>query len=429
MMSRYPSESRVQVEHFQRIAEGDEVIIGRPEVGAFVALPPEALELLDLLASGKRVREAEALYEAKHGEKPPTEELLVALEARGFVHPSSSDQPDAPAPIPSEQSTAVPVRHHFARFPERLARLLFGRVALGCHALLISLGVLALLSTPSLVGTTRGLAPSQHFSLTLLVLMALGLLTTFIHELAHLVAARAVGVGSRLGIGHRLWMVVAEADLSGLWMVERRARYLPLLAGPLVDLTSAAVLVLVLFAGARGWVTLSPWVQHLSQGAFFMYLFRLLWQCYLFVRTDFYYALANLLGCKSLMQDTEALLRHQLGRLLGRREQPSPLADLPAREARFIRLYAGVWLLGRLAAFTVLLTLQLPFLVGFVSGLHQALTAADSTRYAVTDALLVSGLTVLGLVIGLGLWLRSLLQGYLRHRSARGAHPPTLEQR
>ncbi|WP_257452477.1 hypothetical protein [Archangium lipolyticum] len=426
MMSRYSSESRVHVERFQRITEGDEVIIGRPEVGAFIALPPEALELLDLLASGKRVREAEVLYEEKHGEKPSTEELLVALEARGFVHPAEG-QAAAPGPVASERSTAVPVRHHFARFPERLARLLFGRVALWLHGLLITLGVLALISTPSLVGTTRELAPSQHFSLTLLVLMGLGLLTTFIHEMAHLVAARAVGVGSRLGIGHRLWMVVAEADLSGLWLVERRARYLPLLAGPLVDLTSAAGLVLVLFAEARGWVLLSPWMHYLCQGAFFMYLFRLLWQCYLFVRTDFYYALANLLGCKSLMQDSEALLRHRLGRLLGRREQPSPLADLPAREARFVRLYAMVWLLGRLAALTVLLTLQLPFLIGFVSGLHQALTSADSTRYSVTDALLVSGLTILGLVIGLGLWLKSLLQGFLRHRAARGSLPPNLE--
>ncbi|MGZ3457400.1 MAG: hypothetical protein ACXU86_02725 [Archangium sp.] len=423
MTSRYPAQSQVHVERFQRRVEGDDVIIGRPEVGAFVALPPEALELLDLLASGKRVHEAEALYEARHGESPATEELLVALEERGFVHPAGQ------AALPSQESTAPSIRHHFARFPERLARLLFGRVALCGHGLVIVLGALALASAPSLVATPRALAPEQQFSLTLLVLVALSLFTTFLHELAHLVAARAVGVGVRMGIGHRLWVPVAEADLSGLWLVERRARYLPLLAGPLVDLTSAAGLVLVLFAGARGWVPLSPGVQRLLQASFYLYVFRLLWQCYFFVRTDFYYALSNLFGCKSLMRDAEALLRHRVGRLLGREEKPSPLVGLPAREARFVRLYAMVWLLGRGVAFAVLLTLQLPFLFHFAAGLHHALTDASSSRSEVVDALLISGLSILGFVLGLALWLRSLLQGPLRRRLARGSLPPSLEQR
>lgn len=428
MMTRYPSQSRVHVEHFQRRLDGDEIIIGLPEVGSFVALPPEAVELLDLLASGKRVHEAEALYEAKHGERPATEELLEALEARGFVQPAQGPS-GASAVAPAQASTALPVRYHFARFPARLARLLFGRVALCGHALIIALGVLALLWSPSLVGTPEALAPSEHFSLTLLALVGLSLFTTFVHELAHLVAARAVGVSSRLGFGNRLWMPVAETDMSGLWLVERRARYLPLLAGPLVDLTSAAALVLVLLAGARGWVPLSPLIQHLCQATFYLYLFRLLWQCYFFVRTDFYYALATLFGCKSLMQDAEAWLRHRLWRLLGRASKPSPLEVLPLREARFVRLYAGVWLLGRVAAFAVLLTLQFPFLFRFVSGLVHVLTAGGSTRAEVAEALLISSLSVAGFVLGMVLWLRSLLHSHLRRRVARGALPSPLEQR
>ena len=59
----------------------------------------------------------------------------------------------------------------------------------------------------------------------------------FVHELAHLIAARAVGVNSRMGISHRLWYLVAETDLTGLWSVTRNQRYLPMLAGMIVDLT------------------------------------------------------------------------------------------------------------------------------------------------------------------------------------------------
>jgi hypothetical protein len=50
-----------------------------------------------------------------------------------------------------------------------------------------------------------------------LLVMVIGYATVFLHEMAHLVAARgAVGVSSRLGISHRLWYLVAETDMTGV---------------------------------------------------------------------------------------------------------------------------------------------------------------------------------------------------------------------
>jgi hypothetical protein len=413
-MNRYSADSRVHVEAFQRQVEGSDVILGRPGMQAFIALPVEAVEFLDLLADGRTIREARALYAAKHGEAPDTEDFLEALEARGFVRPWG----EAPANVPSPaHARAGPSRHHFTGFPEALARRLFGRVALGCHGLVITLGLVALCVEPSVRPSLRTLAPAQHFSAALLVMMALGFLTLFLHELAHLVAARAVGVDARMGISHRLWMLVAETDISGIWLVPRRKRYLPLLAGSLVDLTSAAVVVLVLFADARKWLSLSPLMRHLGGALLLMYFFRLLWQCYLFVRTDFYYVLANLFGCKNLMQDAQAWIRHRLRGLLGLRDAPDPLEDLPGRERRFVRAYTVIWAVGRLVAFAVLLTLQLPFLFYFFAGVYRVLSDAGSTRSEVADALLVSGFAVLNLLVGLSLWLKNLVSPHSQEQA------------
>ena len=45
----------VEVFPFTRQPEGDEVVIGRPDIGVFLALPAEAVEILDDLAAGRSV--------------------------------------------------------------------------------------------------------------------------------------------------------------------------------------------------------------------------------------------------------------------------------------------------------------------------------------------------------------------------------------
>jgi hypothetical protein len=50
-------------------------------------------------------------------------------------------------------------------------------------------------------------------------------LTATVHELAHLAAARSLGVPARIGLSTRLFYLVAQTDVSGIWAAPRRARY------------------------------------------------------------------------------------------------------------------------------------------------------------------------------------------------------------
>jgi hypothetical protein len=61
----YTRDSIVAVRSFTRQREGEEVVIGSPETGVFLAVPPEAVEFLDLLALGKSLGEVSDLYFAK----------------------------------------------------------------------------------------------------------------------------------------------------------------------------------------------------------------------------------------------------------------------------------------------------------------------------------------------------------------------------
>jgi hypothetical protein len=411
----YTQETKVAVYPFTRQAEGGEIVIGRVDTGVFLALPPDAVELLDALAAGETVGRTQEIYREKHGETPEMAEFLEFLQNKGFVRPAGGiESPAADAAGPAQGS--VPAgpqqrRYHFSNIPQSVARALFGPAGLTFAALVVALAVVAVFRAPVIFPRRGSIVFTHDKTLMMLCLVLLGYATVFLHEMGHLVAARALGVSSRLGIGRRMWMLVAETDLTGLWSVPKRQRYLPMLAGPLVDLTSAAAMLLVLFAAYQQWISLKIPILELLTAMCFVYMMRLIWQCFFFVRTDFYYVIANLFGCKSLMQDTQIYIQNRIVRLVS---SPRPLVDqshLPGRERQVIRAYAWIWVLGRAVALASLLFITIPVMYQYLVSSSKGLLAGFSAgRYAFFDALFTFFFVLLPIVLGLGWWIGSMVK-------------------
>jgi putative peptide zinc metalloprotease protein len=398
---RYPSEQTVIVEPLARQPDPDGFLIGRRDLGAFVLLPADAVEVLDDLAAGKTVGEAQALYHGRHGETPEMEEFLTSLEGRGFVRPATGQR--------EEVKRSEPKSFHFEWISPRWAARMASRPVLIVCALLVALAVAAVCADRSNLPGWRAAYFPNKTAAGLLFLMFLGIFTTFIHEMAHLVAARARGVSCRFGIGNQLWFVVWETDMTGIWALPRRQRYLPILAGPLADLVTASILVILSFLNGRGWLPLAPRALQLGRALLFVYLMRIAWQCYFFLRTDFYYAMANLLGCKNLMQDTQLFLRNAAARLfrIGRTVDQS---HIPVFERGMVRIYSGIWLAGRVLAFSLLIFVQLPLFFSYgalaVRKLRGVAPSSGDGEGAVT---LLTGLFFsLFLLAGFALWLKRL---------------------
>jgi putative peptide zinc metalloprotease protein len=397
---RFKPESLVAVHVSVRQRDGAETVVGRSDTGVFLVVPAEAETILDQLAAGKTVAEAQTAFLEQHGELPDMEEFLSLLERKGLVELSVPGSTPAPGP--------APLHFHFANFPEALARRLFGAVPVLLSLVLISGALAALAIDLGVLPGWRALYFRQNLTAMTVVLFGFYYASLWVHEMAHLVAARAVGVASRLRLGHRLWILVAETDMSGLWAVPRSRRYLPLLAGPLVDATSASLLVFVLFGSRHGWWSLSSFVDGLLRAFLLIYLLNLLWQCCLFLRTDLYYVLTNYLGCKNLLGDTEAWLRAQLSRhlpFLAARDAP----QIPERELRAVKVYTGVWFFGRVVALAALVFIYVPLAFRYVITLVGTLAGGfHAHRYEFFDALVTTTLVLGPMAAGSWLWLRSL---------------------
>ena len=399
----------IEIQAFTRQREGTEVVIGLPEANVFLALPTEALEILDSLSRGKTVGEAQAEFVSAHGVEPDVDALLEVLEKRGFVRLRESHLSGKISPrVVSGADHRI--RYHFAQIPEPVARLFFSPLSLAFYLTIIATALAIAIIRPSLIPGRSSLVFTQHRTAKLITLGLIANGTIFLHEFAHLLAARAQGVKSRIGISNRLWFLVAETDMTGLWAVPSRQRYLPMLAGPLLDGLSAALFFLLLFVQSKGAFTLAPTIDQLVKAMIFIYLFRLLWQCYFFMRTDFYFVFTTFFGCKSLMKDTQDFIRNLSLRAISSTKRIDQ-THIPLRELRVIRIYSVLWLLGRGVAFFSLFFITLPILFRYLSGARLALRSGyGGNHYQFVDSVVVGALNLMPLIIGLYLWITSLIR-------------------
>lgn len=409
----------ITVYPFSRQIGGEETVIGRSETNTFLALPHEAVEILDDLASGKSVGEARALYMQRHGEDPDLEDFLQLLAQRGFVRPR---RPGESADIATVVATPLPMaKTHFDNLPDWIPRFFFGPVALALYFSTILAGAVVVFFDPSLFPGRSALYFERYHTVKILGVVLFSFVTLFFHEMSHLLAARAAGVKAKLGISHRLWVLVAETDMTGLWAVAKNRRYLPLVAGPITDLFSGSLILLVLAAARHELINLSPLTVEMLRAIFFAYFLQFAWQFFFFVRTDFYYVLTTAFDCKNLLGDAEQLLRNRMVPLLRRLPawsflpawQHEDLGHIAPRERRLIGVYSWIWIFGRLVAMTLLFTVTLPVTWVLVVKSYHALVAgyaADSGAFL--DAVLMAAVFVGMWGVGMGMWLNSLRQSW-----------------
>lgn len=408
----YTRQDFVEVLPFTRQPEGDEVIIGLPETGVFLALPAEALEILDDLAAGRSVGAAQDGFACAHNETPDVADLLSFLERKGFVRQRNGGPLQALGAAPASGAPALPsLRYHFANIPEPVAKRIFGPTSTRLYLLIITAALALVAQDPSLIPDGSSFYFSRDRTAKVLSVLLLSILSIFIHELCHLLAARAAGVKSRIGIGHRLWVLVAETDLTGLWAVPRKMRYLPILAGPISDGVSSSLIVFLLYAQAKGHLSLPSGIIEIARALLLICLMRLLWQCFFFVRTDFYYLIITFFGCKNLMSDTQRFIQNHLSQALRSNMPRTDQSQIPRAEMRVIKAYSLLWLLGRGLAFVSLFWVTFPALSGYLRDMAGSLDRGyASDPYGFVDTMVVSVVNLIPLILGMSLWLASLIK-------------------
>ncbi|HEX7304110.1 hypothetical protein [Lentzea sp.] len=363
----------VRLHRLTMVAERDGVMVGRPDTGSYAMFPQEGAETLRLLGAGRPVGEVAAWYERECGTPLDFDDFFEVLDELGFLVAE-----DAEAPVEK------PVRW------QRAGRWAFSWPAWVLYVSLVVAAVAAMVRDPALRPSYHAFFFTDHISLIPIVLTFTQIPLVLLHEWFHVLAGRRLGLPSTLGIGRRLYYLVAETRLDSLLSVPRRQRYLPFLAGMLLD----ALLVAVFTLAAAALDGHAPgWVPGMLLAISFSTLLRLVWQFMFYLETDLYHVIATALRCADLQNATRFLIRSRVRRLL-RRPARAPDGEWTDRDLVVARWYAPLLVLGYGFSLGSLAWAGIPTVWRFWSTVFERLAAPDTPASEVVDTLVFLGMAV-----------------------------------
>jgi putative peptide zinc metalloprotease protein len=376
--------------------DAPEWIVGRRETGVFIAVPDIAADVIRLIRTGLTVAETADRIKRDQDRDVDVTHFVSSLAELGFVRTVDGVALPGGEPVPA---TLPWLRTRHVRW------LLTPPVA-SSVAGLVSVAIIAVLVDRALLPDYRDLLWSGHTTVVLAGNAVVAWSIVGLHELAHLLTARAAGVGGRIGFGTRLQFLVVQTDVSGIWAAARNSRMMTYLAGMIVNISVAAVAVLT-----RAITGPEPLAGRLAAATAVVSLTFLPFQLLLFMRTDLYFVLQDLAGCRNLYGDGSAYVRYWMRRVwriisAAGPAPVNPLGVLPARERTAVRAYAVVLLVGTAACLAVAAAVTAPFTLSLVARAFAGLTGERGTAGlvdAVSTAVLASIYWVLW---GIAWWRR-----------------------
>ncbi|MFI0792096.1 hypothetical protein ACH4OY_05240 [Micromonospora rubida] len=393
------STTRLEFHPLTYVPERDGVTVGRIDAASFAVLPEDGVALLRRLADGMPVGEAEQWYRRTFGEPVDMDDFVDTLRELGFIR-ADGEPPARPPEV---------------RF-RRLGRAAFSPLAWAAYALIVIAAAVAMVSRPELRPHARNVffVPSLlAVQLGLALCQSPGILW---HEWYHLLAARRLGLPTKMRVGRRLYYAVVETELDALLTVPARQRYLPMLAGLLADAVLFGALVLVAWAGLSDGLS---WPGRLALAVAYTVLLRMSWQFYVFLRTDLYYVATTALGCTNLHEVSRAWLRDRFAWLPWVRPSEEPQDDWSPRDRQLAPWFALITCGGVVALLVTVTLWTAPLVLEFASRVVSALVNGSPTGPGFWDS--IGSL----LLVAFEIVLLPLLAGRTRRRAAPAPDPAT----
>jgi hypothetical protein len=190
----FHSGSRVSLHLLTVRQEDGEFIVGRVDTGTFVCLPEIGVRALEILRQGDTLHEAEARLAAEDGSTVDLQAFAAELLNLGFIAAVDGD--------PAGSLTTA--RSHLPWLQPRHVRWLFSRPLGVAFWTILAAAAVTLILHPDLLPVYNDYFWSPLLSLVIAVNLVLGTFHLVIHEMAHLVAARAEGIPALIRWGTRL---------------------------------------------------------------------------------------------------------------------------------------------------------------------------------------------------------------------------------
>ncbi|NJL44498.1 MAG: site-2 protease family protein, partial [Nitrosarchaeum sp.] len=240
-LARFRHDSTFRLHNLVIKQEDGRYIVGRKETETYVSLPQEGAQVLLLMKRGLR---AEEIQRRLPDHDVPA--FITAMIGHGFIH--QIDHHNVIDTLHPRVRILMPWLH------KHHVEWLFTFPMKAIYVLLVLLASLLLITQPTSFPTPKDFFFLDSTFLLLITTSFMGFLLVFLHELAHFIAARSLGISARFGITTRAAYLVFITDVTNLYSLPRKKRYRVMLAGPLLDLVILSLaLLLGQYLGSSFW--------------------------------------------------------------------------------------------------------------------------------------------------------------------------------
>ena len=374
--------------------DGDNYLVGNAELGDFYQFPEQALKILNLLTSGLTASAIQSRLHEEDHETVDVDGFVEQLTSIGFIYPET-ERAQAQEHL---DAVARDSRRTFNVSP-RVAQAIFSTPMMTAYCAIMAYAVVSAILDPRLRINFNAFYIEQYRTPFLILVLSLALVHVTFHELSHMLAAARRGIKSKYGIGNRLWMIVAESDLTGILTLPRPQRYFPMLAGLMADIVWASLLTILVKALLT--VGAGSFAVQLVQALVLDIVISMRWQFDIFVKTDIYFVVCNYFRHPDLDGDARRYLGNLLHRVtLG--HYGTATSD-KFQNLMAVRVFSAIWLFGRVMSALVLFGVFLPTMARYIISAVQLLMGPPVSSWVVVDTF--AYITIMLSMVGAGMYV------------------------
>jgi putative peptide zinc metalloprotease protein len=324
-------ESRVSLVPLNILKEKKNYIVENQNSGVYYEMPEVCIVAMELLNNSVPLKTME--NELK--EKYPKEQINILDFVNQLLELDLVSEIDG---VELKRNTESKNHSGYNWIPPSLGRLFFNKISVKIYILLLAASVTMLLIKHSLFPRYQDLFLFDLMLETVAVWLLISFFLVLLHEFGHVLAVRSENLPARIEVGHRLFLVVLETDMSQVWSLPAEKRNKLYLAGMYFDIA-----ILFCALTAQFFTIEHAFITGLLKLIVLNTFIRLVYQACVYMKTDLYYVIENWTGCYNLMENG----RNVLGKWLPFLKVPQ--TDMFEGEEKIVRRYA-VFYIGGVAA-------------------------------------------------------------------------------
>jgi putative peptide zinc metalloprotease protein len=361
--------------------------------GEFFEMPKICIDAINLICDGVKLGDIQKVLISKYA----SQEVDLIDFAEQLQNMQLIAEIDG---IKLEQKKKPLESLGFLWISTRMGNFFFNRTSYFLYVALLVISIILFIKKPVLLPHYKDLFIFDYMTLNIPAWLFITFCLVLIHEFGHILAMRAYNLPTRLEVGHRLFLIVLETDMSSVWKLPSKERNVLYFAGICFDTVILSIALIAKLIVGNG------------SGIFFSIMsiivldtvIRMVYQLCVYMKTDLYYVFENVSGCYNLMENAQYLISKRIPIL-----KSKELDEVFTGERKTVFFYSIFYALGIVLTVSLYFIFYIPQLLFAWKKVLPGFTVGP-TSIPFWDATLFSLQIIIGLVLLLYSWRKKYVQ-------------------